>query len=166
MDQPAREISRNIGCLKPVRSDQELAKYAELRGDASIDQVKAELDSLTQNSLGDLFLVKDKTGTVLTWARVADAGGRGVSLQHGLQEGEGTQALEAFVEDQRERRKFFAVTWEDESGKLHVDARRVEAKLASIAGLPLGGKIAEGGLRRGKTTEPPGDNQSSVSIKD
>jgi len=108
------------------------------------------LDRLIPYSLGDLFLVKGVGGEALTWAKIIEAGGRGVDLKHGFVDTDLSQKLENLVSEMHSRKRIFAATWEDDSGGIHVDDRRVDAKLRGIVGLPLSKHPPAKGRERGK----------------
>lgn len=142
-----------IGCLEPVRTESQFLKFCETGGAEKIDKAKQDMERLTGKQIGDLFLVKSGVGVVLTWARVVDAEGRGADITHGFEEGEMATKLEDFVRDKHSSKRLLAVSWEDETGKTHLDLVRITAKLREVSGLPLptvgGGKNSPKDAARG-----------------
>lgn len=120
----------------PVRTDEHFRAFNSLGG-GCVATARREMGYLTGRQLGDLFLVKSGTGSILTWARILDAGGRGVNVTHGLCDEPLAVLLEKFAVDKHESKRLFAPSWEDEGGKTHLDLARVDAKLRIVAGLPL-----------------------------
>lgn len=143
-----------IGCLEPVRTASQLRKFSELGGAGCPDEAERELDWLTPRQLGDLFLVKNGVGAVVSWMRAKIGGGGSVVIEHGAGKGEVGRAIEEFAQKKHDRRRLFAVSWEDETGATRVDTRRVDDRLRSFAGLRRA-FVPEGAQRGGGGSKKP-----------
>ncbi len=145
-----------IGCLEPVRSPEQFRAFKELGGSSTEDQARQDMRKLTSSQLGDLFIVKNGVGAPLTWARITDAGGRGVEVSHGFEQGEMAEKLEKFASDRHQNKRLFAMSWDDERGVPHIDRTRVEAKLRLFAGLNAPAGVGLGAATLGAESKSPG----------
>lgn len=141
-----------IGCLTPVRTEEELLKFRDLGGSADEAGASKDMRELTSSRGGDIFLVKNGVGVVLTWVRVVAGGGKGLDITHGFSERERADTLKRFAQERHSTNRLLALSWEDHQGKLHLDRVRVEARIRQVVGLPLpksgGGRV--GGEVRGR----------------
>jgi hypothetical protein len=142
----------DIGCLRPVRSDEDFQIFVDRGGAESPEVAKRQMEDLVEMQLGDFFLAKDTEGAILTWIRVKEGGGGRVEIRCGdLEEGL-VHKVKKFVEGRRASNRLYGCSWMDERGRWRPDDLRIHAKFRDFAGLSRRKTLvrpARGGRRRG-----------------
>lgn len=144
---PASKSSR-IGCLEPVRTEQQKQIFVRLGGAKDVPEVGSKLDRLVQSGLGDLFLAKAPDGEIFSWVKVSAGGGGGVIVESGEDGADLGNEIADFAKRKHENKRLLGDTWQDERGECHADEMRIRARLRELAEFGLARRFNPQGVAR------------------